>query len=126
MLEIWFDLILQFTRTDKVTKTQIFEESLNYNKCMDEIWPKYLQAAARDLARATKTQPMILDQDFFSEMPGFCLRNMDMYKLFTDYTECDLELEVIRAVKNQVLNTKVDQEIRNTVEELSPEDREIT
>ena len=55
------------------------------------------------MGKETKTQSLKLSSEYFNELPPSVLKNIDDYKLFDNFVLHDTVIEIIRAVKFQVL-----------------------
>ena len=65
---------------------------------------KYVQIALFEMAKSLKTEPIKLDEEsYFSELSTSVLRNLEDFNLFSNFVEHELELEIIRAVKNSIM-----------------------
>ena len=85
------------------------------------VWHKYMQVCLYQYAASSHTVAIKLDEDYSADIPARVLRNEADFKMFEDFTECDMELEMIRAVKFQILRETVNSEIRDSLESAETE-----
>jgi hypothetical protein len=75
------------------------------------------------MAKALKIQKLTLDaDDYFSDLPFSAFENCADHQLFENFVESELEVELIRAMKFQVLVEYGKEKIKDVIRsELSPD-----
>jgi len=56
-----------------------------------------------DLAIKNKKNPLKIDKEFMKFLPKSIFSNLSDHKFFEDFIDADLEMEIDRAVKFQIL-----------------------
>ena len=94
------------------------DQSLNFNEFAQQIWPKYTQIAFYDMADDRKTEPANLGREHWENGPPSMMSNIDDYRVFRNFVDCEYELEVRRRVKLQELEKVADAEVTEAAGEL--------
>jgi hypothetical protein len=71
------------------------------------------------MAKELKTQKMSLDaEDYFNDLPLSAIENVSDHQLFENFVDCELEIEIIRAIKYSVLDESQKKEIKECMSTL--------
>jgi len=101
MLPLWQGYCSEFKEIEELSSDEKFSECLNFNHFMAKIFPKYMQVCWFEYANAHRTKPLLLDKEqYLGDLPVSVMTNLDDFKLFEHFLDCDIEIEVIRAVKH--------------------------
>jgi hypothetical protein len=111
---------------DETVKIDKHNEIINFNEFMCGIWIKYHQVYHIMYAIGNdELAPLILDEQLFSKLPKSSLQNRNEFKLFKDFIEYDIEIEISRAIKLQILTQLAEIEVQYSLD-IIRDSREFT
>ena len=125
MVQMWPKLYIKYRSIETLDADQKQDQLVNCNQFFTDIFIKYVQIALFDMAKFLKIQKTTLDvDDYFEDLPYSAIDNVQDHQLFENFVENELEIEVIRAIKFQVLDEYSKKEIEEATSylvETSPE-----
>ena len=103
MVDFWVEMCLDLNDIEIILEDKKLDEKLKFSNMMSNIFEKYMQAALYEMVIKINADETKLTGTYFVDLPISALQNTDNFNLFENYVETDLKIEIVRALKLEII-----------------------